>query len=32
MTNELLIIAVTWIGTVLFLNTVNRVAKYFLEN
>ena len=32
MTTEILIIAVTWIGTVLVLNTANRVAKYLLEN
>jgi len=32
MTTEILIIAVTWVGTVLVLNTVNRVAKYLLEN
>ena len=32
MTTEILIIVAAWIGTVLVLNTANRVAKYLLEN
>ena len=32
MTTEILIIAAAWIGTVLVLNTANKVAKYLLEN
>ena len=32
MLTEILIIIVTWVGVVLFLNTLNRISKYLLEN
>jgi|TARA_Y100000996_G_C22033308_1_gene441823 uncharacterized membrane protein YuzA (DUF378 family) len=31
MLTEILIIIVTWVGVVLFLNTANKISKYLLE-